>query len=176
MGKRTAGKELPQERLLQLCQEIERKGIEVWLDGGWGVDALLGEQTRPHGDVDVVVQGRDVQELVAFLRSRGYEDVPQDDTRSWNFVLGDATGCEVDIHVITMDDNGNGIYGPPENGQYYPAEALSGRGRIGGRAVRCMTPEYQVANRSGYVLQKKDISDVRRLCRRFELPMPDFAL
>ena len=22
-------------------------GINFWIDGGWGVDALLGEQTRP---------------------------------------------------------------------------------------------------------------------------------
>jgi hypothetical protein len=28
------------------------QGITVWLDGGWGVDALLGRQTRPHSDLD----------------------------------------------------------------------------------------------------------------------------
>jgi lincosamide nucleotidyltransferase A/C/D/E len=27
-------------------------GIEIWIEGGWGVDALLGEQTRPVADLD----------------------------------------------------------------------------------------------------------------------------
>jgi len=28
--------------------KLENLGIEIWFDGGWGVDALLSEQTRPH--------------------------------------------------------------------------------------------------------------------------------
>src|SRR5919201_6639891 len=33
------------------------KGItpKVWLDRGWGLDALLGEQTRPHDDLDLAI-------------------------------------------------------------------------------------------------------------------------
>src|SRR5207249_348914 len=31
-----------------LYELFEDNGIKVWLDGGWGVDALLGEQTREH--------------------------------------------------------------------------------------------------------------------------------
>jgi hypothetical protein len=31
---------------------LEKAGIEVWLDGGWAVDALLGMQTRPHKEPD----------------------------------------------------------------------------------------------------------------------------
>lgn len=30
--------------------------MRVWLDGGWGVDALLGRQTRPHDDMDIVIE------------------------------------------------------------------------------------------------------------------------
>jgi len=35
-------------------------GIRVWIDGGWGVDALLAEQTRPHEDLDIVIPEGDV--------------------------------------------------------------------------------------------------------------------
>ena len=28
----------------------------VWLMGGWGIDALLGRQTRRHHDLDVLVE------------------------------------------------------------------------------------------------------------------------
>jgi lincosamide nucleotidyltransferase A/C/D/E len=46
--------EMTREALVDLLQLFESTGIEVWLDGGWAVDALLGEQTRPHKDVDII--------------------------------------------------------------------------------------------------------------------------
>jgi lincosamide nucleotidyltransferase A/C/D/E len=39
------------EALVDRLQLFENTGIEVWLDGGWAVDALLGEQTRPENIV-----------------------------------------------------------------------------------------------------------------------------
>jgi lincosamide nucleotidyltransferase A/C/D/E len=42
---------------------FDRLGIGVWIDGGWGVDALLGEETRPHQDLDIIVQQVDVPRL-----------------------------------------------------------------------------------------------------------------
>ena len=35
---------------------LESAGIRIWLDGGWGVDALVGEETRPHSDLDAAVE------------------------------------------------------------------------------------------------------------------------
>jgi lincosamide nucleotidyltransferase A/C/D/E len=32
--------------------------VDVWLDGGWGVDALVGEQTREHKDPGPRREGR----------------------------------------------------------------------------------------------------------------------
>ena len=37
---------------LDLFDELD---IKVWIDGGWGVDALLGECTREHQDLDIIV-------------------------------------------------------------------------------------------------------------------------
>ena len=48
------------EDVANLCEELKRLRVEVWIDGGWAVDALLEEQTRPHGDLDIVVQEKDV--------------------------------------------------------------------------------------------------------------------
>lgn len=33
------------EALIDLLQLFESARIEVWLDGGWAVDAVVGEQT-----------------------------------------------------------------------------------------------------------------------------------
>ncbi|HEV8651819.1 MAG TPA: hypothetical protein VG276_21080, partial [Actinomycetes bacterium] len=38
--------------VLEIVGRLERAGVAVWLDDGWGVDALLGAQHRPHRDVD----------------------------------------------------------------------------------------------------------------------------
>ena len=34
--------------VIALCRAFQREGVKVWIDGGWGVDTLLGEQTRGH--------------------------------------------------------------------------------------------------------------------------------
>ncbi|XBX07737.1 hypothetical protein QMP26_06230 [Enterocloster clostridioformis] len=39
--------------LLKVLDLMETSGIRYWLDGGWGVDVLLGKQTREHRDVDI---------------------------------------------------------------------------------------------------------------------------
>ncbi len=70
----------------ELLDHLERRGVAVWLDGGWAVDALLGEQTRPHADVDIVIEERSVATLRQFLDAEGFRDVPRDDTSAWNFV------------------------------------------------------------------------------------------
>ena len=41
---------------LDLFDEL---GIKVWIDGGWGVDALLGECTRKHQDLDIIISWED---------------------------------------------------------------------------------------------------------------------
>jgi lincosamide nucleotidyltransferase A/C/D/E len=158
---------------IALYRQINDLNIEIWIDGGWSVDALLGEQTRPHNDLDIVIQQRDVPKLRVFLESRGFQVVERDDTSAWNFVLGDSAGREVDVHAIVLDDAGNGLYGPAERGVMYPAGALAGTGLIGEHPVKCIAPEYLVAFHSGYKLQASDIHDVSALCERFAIPLPD---
>lgn len=138
------------------------------------MDALLGEQTRPHDDLDIVVQQEDVPTLRRLLDNHGYQDVERDDTSPWNFVLGDAEGRLIDIHAIVLDDSGNGLYGPIEKGVMYPAGSLKGEGMINGQPVRCIAADYQVQfHNSGYLPRGKDFQDVSALCQKFTIPVPD---
>lgn len=119
--------------LVELLVLIEATGIEVWLDGGWGVDALIGKQSRPHKDVDILVRVADVARLEAILASRGVatrRGSPPD-----SFVLRDDLGLEVDVHAVVFDSHGNGLY-RMETGEIwvYPAEGFTGRGVVDGRA------------------------------------------
>jgi lincosamide nucleotidyltransferase A/C/D/E len=163
---------MPAEVVVELCQLFDKHGIQVWLDGGWGVDALLGAQTRPHGDLDIAIQAADVPLLRMLLAAKGYTSQPRGDTSAWNFVLADSAGHELDVHVIEFDELGNGSYGPPANGQMYPASSLTGTGSVLGQPVRCIAARDLVQFHLGYELDENDYHDVAALCERFDLELP----
>lgn len=158
--------------VVELYKMFTKSGIVIWFDGGWGVDSLLGRQTREHGDVDIVVQKKDLQKLREVLERKGYRDVPRDDTSDWNFVLGDESGHLIDIHVISFNTNGDGIYGPKEKGVSYPAYSFKCKGSINGFPVNCLSAEYQVESHTGYEIDENDIKDVTALCKKFNINLP----
>ena len=159
--------------IIKLYSDLEKSGIGIWIDGGWGVDALLGKQTRLHADLDIAIEQKDLNKAVEMLEKQGYQNVPRDDTSPWNFVLGDSKNHEIDFHVIVIDDKGNGIYGPPQKGEMYPAGALIGLGRIKKHLVKCIAPEYMVKFHTGYTLRESDYQDVGALCKKFGISLPD---
>lgn len=55
------------EEAIAIYQQLTASGFQVWVTGGWGIDALLGEQTRAHKDLDLIVL---LDELLR-LRMRG---------------------------------------------------------------------------------------------------------
>ena len=59
-------------KLLAIIALLEADGIDVWLDGGWGVDALLEHQTREHDDLDLVVELEHASRVIELLESLGY--------------------------------------------------------------------------------------------------------
>lgn len=83
-----------------------------------------------------------------------------------------SAGAVVDLHVVVLDAEGNGVLGPSEAGQVYPAGSLTGRGMIGDRGVDCVSAEWAVRFRDGYSGDADDRADVRKLCDRFALSVP----
>lgn len=161
------------EDVANFYRELENLGIEIWIDGGWGVAALLGEPIRTYSDLDIIVQGKDVAIIRSLLESRGYSIVQRDDLSEDNFHLRDNAGHEIDFTVINFDENGNGIYGEPENGEMNPAASFTGEGVINGQRVRCVSPEYALAFRTGYEIREKDRQDVEALAHKFNLELPE---
>ena len=51
---------------------LELSSVPHWLDGGWGLDFLLGEVTRAHGDIDWLIWKRDADKVGALLLAQGY--------------------------------------------------------------------------------------------------------
>ncbi len=159
--------------VIKFYTDLGKSGMGIWIDGGWGVDALLGKQTRLHADLDIVIEQKDLRKAVEMLEKQGYQNVPRDDTRPWNFVLGDKKGHEIDFHVIVIDNAGNGIYGPPEKGEMYPAGALVGLGRIKKHPVKCIAPEYMVKFHTGYKPRESDYQGIDALCKKYGIALPE---
>ncbi len=164
--------EMTPAALVELMQLFDSAAIEVWLEGGWGVDALLGTQTRPHKDVDIILRVADLPKLRGLLGCGGFA-IQEGGTPS-NFVLADRSGREVDVHAIDFDVDGNGVY-RMANGQdwIFPAAGFIGRGVVSGFSVRCLTPETQVlCHGPWYAPTENEIRDMELLHERFGVELP----
>ncbi len=61
--------------VLRVSRALETARVPFWLGGGWGIDALWGSQSRPHGDLDLVLDDfpSAVGPLSAVLEGLGYQ-------------------------------------------------------------------------------------------------------
>jgi lincosamide nucleotidyltransferase A/C/D/E len=153
--------------VVELLRFLEEHQLEVYVDGGWAVDALLGEQTRPHDDLDIAMPHAQVPRLRELLGARGFSEQARNDSWECNFVLVDEHGLRLDVHSYTLDDQGRNIFGVP-----YAREHLTGQGNIAGHPVRCIDPVWLVKFHTGYDADENDYHDVRLLCERFAIPLP----
>jgi lincosamide nucleotidyltransferase A/C/D/E len=141
-----------------ILDRLEGAGLAVWVDGGWGVDALAGRQTRRHDDLDLVVLLAEVPEVEHELAALGYERAGGAPPCSFESV--DAAGRQVDSHPIAAD----GTYRMRDGGTWrYPLPEREAQGVIGGRGVRCLDIETQLVCHSGYELDDDDRHDLELL-------------
>ncbi len=155
--------------VLEIIRRLDDAGIEWWIHGGWGLDALLGRETRPHDDLDLAVRRADIERLEASLPEFGRVR----DEWPASFVLADGRGRRIDVHPLRFDERGDGWQERP-SGEIgvWPREALAGRGRIGEREVRCTSPEFELTSHLYLGHDDVDRSDIELLCERFGLERP----
>jgi lincosamide nucleotidyltransferase A/C/D/E len=148
-------------------------GLRFWLDGGWGVDALLGEQTRAHSDLDVALDRRDVAEAQQRLTALGFAHAPEiEPGLPARYVLCDARGRQIDLHPLDFD-GGDGWQQLPDGRRgRYPASELGFTGRIGGVEVPCISPALQLRHHQGYAPTERDRRDMGALAKAFALELP----
>ena len=157
-------------RLVAACS---REGADPVVGGGWAVDALLGDQTRKHSDLDLWVPAGQAERVFRGLGSCGIDRLlPWPGDRPWNFVLSGGATLRIDLHFYEATSDGLLHYGSAVSGERFPAAALDGRGSIAGTTVRCEAPEWAVRWHTGYPLRSVDHHDVGLLCQRFGLEPP----
>ena len=182
------------EDVADLYSGLLTRGVQLWVDGGWSIDALLGRQTRPHKDFDAMAAFEDLPALTRFLGERGFSLKLIWEENRWMpcpeppalvgrerpaveaataFVLEDGSGREiVDFHVVHLDEQGHGT--PAwDSDLVFPPGALAGVGIVGGAQVRCLSAEVQMRTHTGYALKGSDVHDLRLLHDRFGIDYPD---
>lgn len=173
------------EKALRIYQLLVENGIRVWICGGWGIDALLGEHTRPHHDLDVLMLVDDVSRLFDLMERNGFCLKDYWEENRWTsdstsrqvataFYLHDAEGDEFDAHALRLDEQGNGqpAWDVPE-GFILTRADLSSEGTIAGVATPCISVERQIRSHSGYELPERQIPDLERLHQKFGVDYPE---
>jgi lincosamide nucleotidyltransferase A/C/D/E len=158
---------LTRQDAVRIYQLLAARGIKVWVDGGFCVDALVGRATREHSDLDIAVERRDADALCAVLATDGFSRLPREDSSAWSFVLSDGRR-NVDVHVFAYDESGKNVYGIE-----YPFGSLTGTGELDSIEVSCVAPEWMFRFKTAYAPTAKDNADVAVLAEHFGFPIPD---
>lgn len=154
------------EAVLYVLDLLRRAGTEVWVGGGWGIDALVGRQSRAHRDLDLMHRQEQEHAVVAALAAAGF--VESLDRRPVRFVVTAPDGREIDLHPLVFAEDGSAVQasGEPERPFVYPASCFV-TGTVAGTAVPCLSAEQQVSFHQGYEPTERDRHDMALLRRTF---------
>jgi lincosamide nucleotidyltransferase A/C/D/E len=154
------------EEVLAVLVLLRKVGADVWIGCGWGVDALLGAQTRPHRDLDLMHRREQETAIVAALAEAGF--VESLDWRPVRFVVADGEGHEIDLHPLVFAPDGSATQASPDQGRpfSYPTECFVA-GTIQGATVPCLSAEQQVYFHQGYEPADHDRHDMAQLRQAF---------
>jgi lincosamide nucleotidyltransferase A/C/D/E len=162
---------LSAEQAVELCRALEDAKVRYHVIGGWGVDALLGRETRTHKDLDILAVMDDLPQLRRMLHELGFTV-----TRVWlesrwtdvagakwptAFVASDAAGRQLDVHLIAFAADGQIV-------QHYDnpwpiLEMIDAVGTIAGTAIPCVSAAAQIKMHGGYDLPEEHLRDLHRM-------------
>ncbi|MBQ6808941.1 MAG: aminoglycoside adenylyltransferase [Firmicutes bacterium] len=154
------------ENLLQVLDLLDASGIRYWLDGGWGVDALFGQQSREHRDVDIDFDAVYTEKLLQLLQEQGYR--LETDWLPVRAELHHPQLGYLDIHPFVLEEAGKAKQADLEGGWYLFEADYFGAADFAGREIPCISPKGQKIFHSGYELREKDRHDLQLIEKLLE--------
>jgi lincosamide nucleotidyltransferase A/C/D/E len=151
------------EAVVDVLAALDAGGTDYWVDGGWGIDALLGRQTREHRDLDLGVWLDDVSSIEALLpqfRRESEEEWPG------FLLLKDERGGVVDLLLVQRRQAG-GLWQQLAGGRRlrYDESETRASGHIGGRRFRCASVALQLEHHNRPDATDQDRVDIEVLKR-----------
>ena len=164
--------------VVELADALKGGGVEWWLTGGWGIDSLLGTQTRAHDDADLCIDAASNGErrAIEILEGLGYELI-QDRARGGRYmpvrcVLRNRAGRAIDLLIVQRREEKI----PPDQLTGWPIPVLQSsdttEGVIDGHSFPALSVAAQMAARSVYEPLRRDYRDMARLCKAYDVSPP----
>lgn len=147
-----------QDDLLKVLKLLDHTGIRYWIDGGWGVDMLFGQQTRKHRDIDIDFDSQYTETLLQVLKDAGYEVVT--DWGSVRIELYHPSLGYIDIHPFVLNPDGSAKQADLEGGWYEFSADFFDTVVFQGREVACISLKGQKIFHTGYELRDVDRHDI----------------
>ena len=126
----------------ELFEAAESRGMPLWLESGWAIDARLGRITRVHDDIDVAFPKQREDEYRELLESLGYRG---HEFLDYGFLSWRGQVC-IDSEPCHPIDGGYSFAG-------FPMGSCPGdkEGSIQGFPCRCVSWESLYFEMLGYV-------------------------
>jgi lincosamide nucleotidyltransferase A/C/D/E len=154
----------------EILDLLESLDADPRVSGGWGIDALVGRQTREHRDVDLGIPATNLDVALTALRHDGFAV-----TTDWLPVRIELTrgDCHVDLHPLTFRPDGSAWQAGLDDTTFeYPALDWV-VGHVGDRAVICLSASRQRVFHAGYDLTDTDRHDLTVLEQHEQGPDDD---
>ena len=153
-----------------IASGLQQVGVRFWIIGGWGIDALIGRQTRNHHDLDLLVAAADLPPFNDWLNLNGFARAYewQENTSIgihgsfWDtaFVTQHPDGRELDIHGVHVDEQPLRL---ATTDPWALPDDWASVGNIAATAVPCVSAQAQRAMHRGYELPPQHIEDLRHI-------------
>lgn len=163
MAQQPPAPEMAIEEVLRVLEVLTSLGCRFWLEGGWGVDALVGTTTRRHRDLDVDFDATYEEAVLAGLADLGYR-IETDWRPNRVEVVADGRGW-VDLHPLQLLPDGSARQAALDGGTHEFEARFFTTGRLNGVEVPCVSLEAQLLFHSGYEPRDTDRHDLALLRR-----------
>ena len=120
-------------------------------------------------DIDIFVEKKDYQNFIEIMKANDFYEIKMEYTTLNHTVWEDAKNRIVDLHCFEYTGEGKILY----EGDCFPVETFSGKGKIEEIEVSCIEPYSQVMFHLGYEFDENDVHDVKLLCKTFHIEIPN---
>lgn len=149
------------EDLFEVLNLLDNLKMKYWIEGGWGVDILIGRENRIHRDIDVDFDAEVTEVLLGALKRKGF--LITTDWRPSRIELHHPKLGYLDIHPLIINEDGSARQADLQGGWYQLEAQWFSTAVFEGRVIPCISAEAQKLFHSGYEFREVDRIDMKNL-------------
>lgn len=147
--------------LFFILNHLESHYINYWVEGGWGVDIIIGKQHCTHRDIDIDFDGAYEKGLIESLIMKGYQITS--DLRPTRIELNHPLHGYLDLHPLRIGSDGTIKQASLDGGWYEFDPKWFSKALFQRRTIPCYSHEAQKLFHTGYEFREVDRIDLKNL-------------